>query len=210
MKSLKIISQTGNEIFTTALSLMMKENLGDKVQILALSGDLNIDNLRDTLIICIWTKHMHELIMAAIQNFRQAEPCFPFVIIDMEKMNQHEIREVAKLGSVAIVSSKASKNDLLVCINKLENEQVVLCPQMQDRIIHNLLEKYDNRDSKGSKEFSKTEQAIIETAKKGYSMKEAAEELNLSKNTIAAYRSKIMKKADVKSMAQLISILSEK
>jgi len=210
VKSLKIISQSGTDIFTTALSLMMKEHLSEEVQVLSFFDDLSIPDLSNALVVCIWTKGTHDLIMSVIKKLRNCEPSFQFVIIDMEHITQQEIREYVKQGKVAVISSKASTKDLLLCIEKLDHEQVALCPHIQDRVIHSLLEKQDNRDIRGCRQFNKTEQAIIETAKKGYSMKEAAEELHLSKNTIAAYRSKIMKKADVKTMTQLISILSER
>lgn len=70
---------------------------------------------------------------------------------------------------------------------------------------HNLTKKYKREKLGYIEELTETEQAVLDLLYKGYSVKEIANELFVSVNTVKTHKTNILIKKDVNSVTELLS-----
>lgn len=136
------------------------------------------------------------------------ESNFPFLIIDLIKMENDKLKEILSFKrKMGVVSASMSSEQLLHYIEHLHhtNQNWILSHDIQERIINEFLNDSNPKTNKAN--YTDIELEIARLAKKGYSIVDMSKHLDLSPNTIATYRSKMLKKSGLKSMNQLIAQL---
>ncbi|GEM_PF-6864798 len=123
----------------------------------------------------------------------------PLVIINVENLTTALISRIDYKDNIRFCSIWSVANDLIALITK-SYEKIHLCSYNNNWIIETLVA---NKTHPTKKDLNSTEQEIVRCAKAGMSIKETAQALNLSVNTIAAYRTKITRKLGYPSMRQL-------
>lgn len=127
---------------------------------------------------------------------------FTLLIITLKIINFYYISRISKTGKKIAVISKSSKlEELRMVFNRIhsEDEQIILSNDIQKELLNEMI-SYNKIDI----DYTDIEKKIISLAKTGNNIKETAKKLGLSTNTIAAYRSKILKKSKFKSFNKLV------
>ena len=108
------------------------------------------------------------------------------------------IKQMLENGSDGYVSKGVSARELFEAIKSVNSVGYFLSNRVQNVVNKNRLNQEDRI------KFNESELAIIALIFKEYSNVQIASELNISKNTIATYRTRILNKVGVKNTVGLI------
>ncbi|WP_187328734.1 response regulator transcription factor [Echinicola rosea] len=97
----------------------------------------------------------------------------------------------------AVISKSSGLDSILQCKKVIDNGEQYLCPEIK-KIINNSPQKSDIP-------FSSRELEILQYFAKGLSIVQTAEQTHLSKHTIVSHRRKMMHKAQVNSITELLA-----
>lgn len=128
------------------------------------------------------------------------------VIMKNSLLDSYKIKLFLENHSVGVLNLKSHINSLSECIDTLLTRDYYMCDFTKDWVINNIIE---GKTETTFKNFNTNELTILDLAKKGYNIDMTAEEMNLSRNTIAAYRSKMLRKANAKSFSELVYLSSK-
>lgn len=195
-----ILPQGLNRLFSN--SQLFRVNVHEYGQ-LPLNRDKHIEKV---LPMFIWQQEQHNQIYESINLIRQNSYSTddPVLILCNKNIRKDQIQQLAAMGKTGIIGFDTTIEKLHNYIQELFNnsKQWVFSPDIIALLIDQLLLVPTNVFIAS---LSKKEMELLDMARQGYSMKQTAQALQLSKNTIAVYRSKMLKKAGVKSMAILIA-----
>lgn len=128
------------------------------------------------------------------------------LLIDFNKSRAETIYNLISVNrKIGIVNPYISVDEFEhYLIDFLDSDRKwILSNDIQQNVIDYLFSYQGKKTS--STNLTSTEQQIINLAKQGYSISQMADRLNLSPNTVAVYRSKILKKSGKKTMTQLLA-----
>lgn len=158
--------------------------------------------------------------VSGMDVIREIVPAFPEARILVFSMhnNQDYILSAVLHGASGYLQKDASRDEMLAAIRSIYRGELYFPPQASSMIIKKLLKnamvapvaKPEN-DVEGQgasiwKIISPREQQILQCLTEGMSSKEIADKFDISSNTVANQRASIMKKANVKNTAELISL----
>lgn len=157
--------------------------------------------------------------MPGLEVIRQIVPVFPSVKILVFSMhnNTDYVLSSALNGASGYLEKDTSRDEMLRAIRAIAKGELYFPPYASSVIIKNLLKQLARvPDSKPAGEEVKEksiwkiitprEQQILKCLTEGMSSKDIAEKFDISSNTVANQRASIMKKANVKNTAELISL----
>lgn len=200
-----IISRTPNSIFPEALSITLSLK-GCCAAISKGYKDIQSEELKSKnfISILLWSSEDHTQIINYIRKWSELQ--IRTVVIAPLYINKSQIQAIVKAGKTAIIEMEASIDELIHYIHQsiyTNGHGWVLSPGMVAALMDELL--HPKSEPSKLRQLSESEMSIVQLAQKGYSLVDTARQLNLSKNTIAAYRSKILKKTNFKSFSQLVA-----
>lgn len=157
--------------------------------------------------------------MSGIEVIKQIAPAFSNVRILVFSMhnNADYMISAATSGAAGYLQKDTSRDEMLKAIRSIAKGELYFPPYASSLIIKNLLKQIarnpepkveleaDN-DKSIWKMITPREQQILKCLTEGMSSKDIAEKFDISSNTVANQRASIMKKANVKNTAELISL----
>lgn len=146
-------------------------------------------------------------LLPAIAALRDNDIFNPVLIIDFDSINLSQVREILLLEGTSVVSAKISGSELLHYLQTVVLNSRVVSKDIYDRILDSFLSSgngFEGGTGDLNKLFSDQEQSILESAINGLSIRETADALGLSPNTVAVYRSRMIKKAGIRSFRKLL------
>ena len=157
--------------------------------------------------------------MSGIEVIRQIVPNFPEVKILVFSMhnNAEYMISAASNGAAGYLQKDTSRDEMLKAIRSIAKGELYFPPYASSVIIKSLLKQIaripepkveveESADKSIWKMITPREQQILKCLTEGMSSKDIAEKFDISSNTVANQRASIMKKANVKNTAELISI----
>ncbi|SKC05142.1 response regulator [Dyadobacter psychrophilus] len=157
--------------------------------------------------------------MPGIDVIKQIVPAFPNVKILVFSMhnNADYMISAAMSGASGYLQKDTSRDEMLKAIRSIARGELYFPPYASSVIIKNLLKQIarnpepkveleEGNDKSIWKMITPREQQILKCLTEGMSSKDIAEKFDISSNTVANQRASIMKKANVKNTAELISI----
>ncbi|MCF2491021.1 response regulator transcription factor [Dyadobacter sp. CY347] len=157
--------------------------------------------------------------MSGIEVIKQIVPAFPDVKILVFSMhnNADYMISAAMNGASGYLQKDTGRDELLRAIRTIHKGELYYPPYASSVIIKNLLkqiarnpepkaEPEESNDKSIWKMITPREQQILKCLTEGMSSKDIAEKFDISSNTVANQRASIMKKANVKNTAELISL----
>jgi DNA-binding NarL/FixJ family response regulator len=157
--------------------------------------------------------------MSGIEVIRQIVPAFPEAKILVFSMhnNADYMISAAVSGASGYLQKDTSRDEMLKAIRSIAKGDLYFPPYASSVIIRNLLKQIaripepkaeveESSDKSIWKMITPREQQILKCLTEGMSSKDIAEKFDISSNTVANQRASIMKKANVKNTAELISI----
>lgn len=160
--------------------------------------------------------------MSGLEVIKQILPVYPKVRILVFSMHNNPDYILASVtqGASGYLLKDTSRDEILTAVRSVAQGELYYPPLAASIIIKNLLkqthqlpdietEPGNESDSSVWKMITPREQQVLKCLTEGMSSKEIAEHLNISSNTVANQRASIMKKANVKNTAELISLASK-
>lgn len=157
--------------------------------------------------------------MSGIDVIRQIVPEFPKVRILVFSMhnNSDYILASVKNGAAGYLQKDTSREEILKAVRSVFKGELYYPPSTSSIIIRNLIRQTalipepkvsadETLNPSVWKALTPREQQILQCLTEGLSSKEIGERFDISANTVANQRASIMKKANVKNTAELISL----
>jgi DNA-binding NarL/FixJ family response regulator len=158
--------------------------------------------------------------MSGIDVIRQIVPEFPKVRILVFSMhhNPDYILSAVKSGAAGYLLKDTTREEILRAVRSVFRGDLYYPPSASSIIIRNLIrhtllnpepesaEEKPLSDTSVWKMLTPREQQILQCLTEGLNSKEIGEKFDISANTVANQRASIMRKANVKNTAELISL----
>jgi len=158
--------------------------------------------------------------MSGIEVIKQVVPIYPKVRILIFSMhnNPDYILSAVLNGASGYLQKDTSRDEILAAVRSVAKGELYFPPHAASIIIKNLINQVvkvpepeiteeEIPESSIWKIITPREQQILKCLTEGMSSKEIAEHFDISSNTVANQRASIMKKANVKNTAELISLV---
>lgn len=172
------------------------------------SDDFNSNSkdiiLPDSLVLFICLgEHENIVISEFVKLVKMDNNDIPVLVMDIHSsMRVAEVKEILMMKKCGVIRGDFTETEVLGYIDSLYHHDWLMCDRVKLMLLSSVPEQEKSIQLKLD-QYSTTEQRIIEAAQRGLNIVETAEEIGLSPNTVAVYRSKLMKKAGIKSMAKL-------
>lgn len=157
--------------------------------------------------------------MPGLEVIKQIVPVFPSAKILVFSMhnNTDYMLSSALSGASGYLEKDTSRDEMLRAIRAIAKGELYFPPYASSVIIRNLLKQLSRvsdprpvqeevQEKSIWKIITPREQQILKCLTEGMSSKDIAEKFDISSNTVANQRASIMKKANVKNTAELISL----
>ena len=208
MVAIKIIIADDHNLFREGLSYVL--SLDSSISIIdeAANGQELIEkvsaNTPDIVLL-----DMHMPIMNGIESMQRIRVTHPAVKFIILSMNEHEIQiaDLVERGCNGYLSKFASAEEVISTIKKVMEQEYYFNEHIH-MIIHKRLAHKESNQS-GFPVFSEKELQIIKCICKELTTDEISREVNLSPRTIEGYRSKIIQKMNVKTIAGVVKYAIE-
>jgi DNA-binding NarL/FixJ family response regulator len=136
----------------------------------------------------------------AARRIHEEAPDVKIIILSMYTEKRF-ILGALKAGASGIVAKNSASSELVAAIQAVVNGNNYLSPSVSDVLVHNFLES--DTDT-GTKNLSPRERQILQLIAMGKGAKEIGAELNISNKTVEAHRMQLMKKLDIRNVAELV------
>ena len=113
------------------------------------------------------------------------------------------VAEALKAGARGYLLKEISPSLMLEAIHSVYEGQIFLSPKACTVLVEDYLRMLSNASAADSNPLSEREMEVLKLLVKGYSGKQTAEYLSISKNTVDTHRRRIMDKLGCNSMAEL-------
>lgn len=157
--------------------------------------------------------------MPGLDVIKQVVPVFPsakILVFSMHNNTDYTLSSALN-GASGYLEKDTSRDEMLRAIRAIAKGELYFPPYASSVIIKNLLKQLSRvSDTRPVQEevqeksiwkiITPREQQILKCLTEGMSSKDIAEKFDISSNTVANQRASIMKKANVKNTAELISL----
>ncbi len=117
------------------------------------------------------------------------------------------VYQVIKSGGMGLVNKNILDEELLLAINKVADGEKYFGKKWDEDSLENLLKDYEKRYTEETKlliDLNFREEQILHLIIEGYTSKDIADHMQLSKKTIDYYRSNLLRKFKIKTQIELI------
>jgi len=119
------------------------------------------------------------------------------------------IKQLLINGATGYVSKTSSFEEMSMAILAVHNEQRYICKDVKDYITNQVISEEKGDPAFKINQLTKRELEIVNMIKDGYSSKEIAEKLYISKRTVEVHRYNIFRKLDVNNITSLIKMTNK-
>ena len=135
----------------------------------------------------------------ALQQIKELSPKLPVLIMSIYPEDQYALR-VLKAGASGYLSKESIHDDLIKAIEMVMIGRKFITPSIAEKLA-NALDTDSTRPL--HEELSNREFDVFKLLTSGKSVSEIATQLSLSSTTVSTYRSRIMAKMNLRSIAEL-------
>ena len=137
--------------------------------------------------------------LEVLRELKQMHPKLPVLILSMHPEEQYA-RRAFKAGAAGYVTKDSSRAELAKAINKVIEGGKYVSPALAEKLVFDIERATDRplHEALSDREFE-----VMCLIASGKTLKEIAEVLSLSDKTISTYRTRILKKMDMKTNAEL-------
>lgn len=207
LRKITLISSAPAAMATLAMrAALVRENVCDAAEIID-TGDLDHlnqyagDGFSGYIMILV-NDHSRCLLHSYIDKLNRSSRR-SIIFLTFIDLSYEEVKAYCKqCYKLAIIDQAATAAELKAHIEELHVKEFVICKRTQNMLLSDM-----TSDSSKNKELSSKQRRIIELYEKGFSIQQTAEQLQLSAHTVAAYRSRIIKKFNTRSMAEVVFLL---
>lgn len=135
-----------------------------------------------------------------LRQLKKVHPDLPVLVLTVFDEDQIAIR-VLKAGASGFVTKETMPNELIAAVKKIHSGGKYVSPSLAEKLVFNI---YTEEEKPVHHKLSNREYQVICLIAAGKSVKQIAEELYLSIQTIRTYRTRILEKMELNTDAELI------
>lgn len=125
-------------------------------------------------------------------------------VLGLSMQNQPSyVKKMIRLGASGYVTKNSPVEEIRKAIIEVHNNRTYVCDEIKDTIANTSLFSNDQETQVNS--ISEREAEVISFVKLGYSSREIAECLKITRKTIEAHRYNVMRKLKLKNVAALVN-----
>ena len=146
--------------------------------------------------------------LEAVGQLRKAVPQAKILVLTVHNSREY-VLHVARSGAHGYILKEAPPEELLQAINAIRGGQKYYSPTVAGYVFDEYEQKTGGK--KGSeKQLTPREVEVLILTAKGKSIKEMADELNITAATVQTYRVRIMEKLEIHNVAGLVKYALQK
>lgn len=134
-----------------------------------------------------------------VKDIKKASPRLPVLMLSVYPEEQYAVRAL-KSGASGYLTKKSVPDELIEAIKKVLRGGKYLTLSLAERLAFAI---EDNNEKLPHEKLSNREYQIMCMIASGKRIKNIADELNLSENTVSTYRARTLEKMNLKSNAEL-------
>jgi len=134
-----------------------------------------------------------------LQDLRYIDKEVKILVVSMHPEEEFAVRCI-KAGATGYLNKKEVTNKLTEALKTILNGKYYLNPSLMDNLVEEI--KDENQDQLHNKLTDREYQVMLLLAQ-GYEVKEIASKLSVSSKTIGTYRTRLLKKMDMKNLVEL-------
>ncbi len=135
-----------------------------------------------------------------LHDLRRLHPTLPVVIFSMNKDEPSVVRAL-KQGAAGYLTKDCDPQDLVEAVRKVAAGGRYVPPEIAELLVHAL---HTPDDSPLHESLSIREYEVLFLLAEGSSLREIADELNVSESSVSTYRSRVLTKLRLENNAQII------
>lgn len=135
-----------------------------------------------------------------LRQLKKVHPDLPVLVLTVFDEDQIAIR-VLKAGAAGFVTKETMPDELIAAVKKIHSGGKYVSPSLAEKLVFNI---YAEDEKPVHHKLSNREYQVICLIAAGKSVKQIAEELYLSIQTIRTYRTRILEKMEMNTDAELI------
>ncbi len=140
--------------------------------------------------------------MEATRQIKISHPDIKILALSMYP-DKGYVTEMLKAGASGYLPKNCAFGELVTAIRTIINNQVYLSPQIAGIVVDGYINKIEDEDSSSFRLLSGREREVLQLIAEGRSSREIGEMLSVSIKTADFHRQHIMKKLNIKSVAEL-------
>lgn len=145
----------------------------------------------------------------AVREIKRSHPHIKLLILTMHDEIDF-FHEAVAAGADGYLLKQETDNQLLAAIGKIRTGKTFLSPRLADQLGEELITVCRNAQKPPDQILSTREKQVLQLVIRGKSSKDIAEILFISFRTVERHRENIMKKLNVKKLADLITYVIRK
>jgi DNA-binding NarL/FixJ family response regulator len=144
----------------------------------------------------------------ALKGIHQMHPRVAVLVLSVHPADQYALRAL-KAGASGYISKEACTEELVKAIRRVAAGDRYITPEVGNLLASTLDGRANGRGSANHQILSDREFAVLMQIGEGKALTAIAREMSLSVKTISTYRSRLMKKMNFRSNAELIRYVLE-
>lgn len=145
--------------------------------------------------------------MSGIEVTRRIKASFPDIAVVALTIHEDEqfFFEMLQAGAMGYIPKRAAPDDLISAIRSAANNEIYIYPTLAKSLVSDYLSRSGEEKETSSLELlTAREKEVLALLAEGYSNQQIAEELVISKHTVARHRENLMRKLELHSRSELV------
>ncbi|MDT8411768.1 MAG: response regulator transcription factor [Vicingaceae bacterium] len=205
MERIKLMIVDDHKVVRTGLKMLFKNDKNVKVVAEAKDGEDALKEIKrtkpDVVITDISMPNMNGIQFTA--KVKETHPEVKVLVLSMHDDDDY-ILDALDAGAMGYLTKDTSEEEIIKAIHSVANEQMYYSSSISSILAKKLLVKSKVLDT--TERLTERELEVLDLIVNGFSNKEIASKLFVSKRTIDNHRTNIMKKIDAKNTADIVRI----
>jgi DNA-binding NarL/FixJ family response regulator len=203
---MKILTIDSNVVVRAGLNLML-EGVGDEAVLDTAEGvndalQMIQNSEYDVVLIGLSLPDLEGF--KILELIRRNKPCQPVVVVGMHH-DEHLAVNAYVYGADGFVEAEKATEDLARAVEKVVKGGKFVSEKLMGAMVCKLRDNIgDMHESHGLKQLSVREKQITELLATGVTNKEIAWQLEINVKTVSTYKTRILKKLNLKNLAELV------
>jgi DNA-binding NarL/FixJ family response regulator len=135
-----------------------------------------------------------------LKQVKRKKPKLPVLMLSVHPEEQYAVRSL-RAGASGYLTKESAPDELIAAIRKISRGGKFVNSSLAEKLVHEL-EVYVEKP--GHEKLSDREYQVMCLSAMGKTLKEIAQELSLSIQTVSTYRTRIMEKMSMNTIAEVI------
>lgn len=206
MSEIRLLLVEDHEVVRTGLRMLLESQADMDIVGEASTGDQAIALARElSPQVVVMDLTLPDI--SGIEVTRQLKQLYPDMAIVALTIHEDEqyFFEMLKAGAAGYVPKRAAPEDLITAIQAAYSGEVYIYPSLAKALVSDFLSRADEGPGKSAMDdLTEREQEVLRLLAEGFSNDEIADQLVISKHTVARHRENLMRKLNLHSRGELV------